>query len=462
MKKLLVCAFLLLPTTASAGPARLDALGGQRLFLEDDANVFTNPALTALYGNRAWFSLGVVSDATTQTGVRIDPHGGATVRIRDVVTLGAVLNRSPELYGFGDALLPTMRQYMPDGPGGVLQGPGGPSETTAPLRFPVDVLVAVGDPWGPFRFGFNLYYAGGWTTDQVLDDSDQDALETTSAVNRQTHLVNATFGASIGNPAARTRGEAWLRIGNLTAWYDEVTERQTSASVYEPITDRILSMDRDLRIGAGGRVHLGDPIDGVVVTPGIKYDVALGAYRYDDNRANPDIDAEKALRQVHSHDLEAGVGVAFRRDDLLVLGSAAMFARNTTRTDFTPEPDEEVLGQTTSTWDIGVPRFAVGAEYGLLPWLTVRGSIESVFGLGRTATNFDESIGPDSSDPSEYYGLVSSLSAQPLDPSGTVTAAGGIGIAVKRFAFDAIVGGIFLGEPGPLLFSRFDLRFVFD
>ena len=462
MNKLLLVVLLLLPTTASAGPARLESLGGQGLFLEDGSNVFTNPALLSFYGNRAWFSLGVVGDESSTTGVRLDPHGGAAVRIRDVVTLGAVLNRDPELYGFSNALYPTMRAYMPDGPGGLLAGPEGPAQATAPLRFPVDILLAIGDAYAPVRFGLNVYYAGGVVNEHVLNDSDRDGLETTSEINQQTHFINTTLGLSLGNPAERTRGEVWFRVGNLSAWYDEVTQRQTSPTEYEPITDRIVSLDRDVRVGAGFRLHLGDALTGVVVTPGLTYDAAFGSYRFDDNRVNPDSDAEKALREVQSHDLKAGVGVAFRRDELLVQGSASVFARNTTGTDFTPQPDSEVLSATVAAWDVGVPQIALGAEYRLLPWLIARGSIKSVFGLGRTATNTDERIGDEDLNPDEYYGLTSGLSGQPLEPSGSITAAAGIGIEVKRFAFDAIIGGIFLGEPGPLLFSRFDLRFIFD
>jgi hypothetical protein len=452
---------LLLPASALGGPARLESLGNEGLFLEDSSNVFTNPALLAFYGNRAWFSLGVSGD--TSEGVRLDPHGGASITIRDLVTVGAVLNRSPTLYGFSDALYPTMFKYLPLGPGGPIAGPDGPTETTAPLRFPVDIFVAVGDVYAPVRFGFNVYYAGGSTDEHILTvyDEEQD-LENDSRIGRRTHLINTTLGLSMGNPADRTRGEFWFRVGNMTAWYDEVTQRQISANDYEPITDRILSMDRDLRVGAGFRLHLGDSLSGLVVTPGLKYDVALGSFRFDDNRVSPDNDAEKALRETTSHDIKAGVGLAFRRDDLLVLGSVGLFARNTTTTDFTPEPDSDVRSVTTSIWDIGVPQLTFGAEYRLLPWLIVRGSIKSVFGFGRRSTNYDERIGSENLDPLDYYGLESTLVSESLDPGATVTAGGGIGIEVKRFGFDAIVGGIFLGEPGPLLFSRFDLRFIFD
>ena len=451
---------LLAPASASAGPARLESLGNQGLFIEDSSNVFTNPALLSFYGNRAWFSLGV--SGAVGLGVGLDPHGGATVRIKEIVTLGVVLNRSPALYGFSDALYPTMRQYMPLGPGGPLSGADGPTETSAPLRFPVDVLVAIGDRYAPARFGFNVYYAGGSTKDHSLLDSDQDGLETTEEINRQTHLFNATLGGSFGTPADRTRGEVWLRVSNMSAWYDEVSQRQTSAAAYETITDRVLSMDRNLRVGGGFRVLLGDSLDGLVVTPALKYDGAFGTFRFDDNRINPDSDAEKALREVHSHDLSAGLGVTFRRGDLLVTGSAAVFAMNTTTVDYTPEPDAEVLSLTTSVWDVGVPQVAIGAEYRLLPWLIARGSIKSVFGFGQRAVNRDERIGGEDVDPETYYGLESTLLTSTLEPGATVTAGGGIGIEIKRFGFDAIVGGIFLGEPGPLLFSRFDLRFIFD
>ena len=35
---------LLIPTSALGGPARLESLGSQGMFLEDSSNVFTNPA----------------------------------------------------------------------------------------------------------------------------------------------------------------------------------------------------------------------------------------------------------------------------------------------------------------------------------------------------------------------------------------------------------------------------------
>jgi hypothetical protein len=327
----------------------------------------------------------------------------------------------------------------------------------------VDILVAVGDSYAPVRFGLNVYYAGGAETEHTLTLIDADEnLESDDRINRRTHLFNATFGLSVGNPAERTRGEVWLRVGNLTAWYDEVTKRESSPGEYEPITDRIVSMDRDLRVGGGFRLHLGDALDGLAVTPALKYDAAFGTFRFDDNRVNPDSDAERALREASSHDLRAGVGLAFRRDDLLVLGSLAIFARNTTSTDFTPEPDGDVRSLTTSTWELGVPQLSFGAEYRLLPWLIARGSISSVFGLGSRTVNFDERVGNEGLDPLDYDGIESSLVTERLEPGATVTAGGGIGIEVKRFRLDAIVGGAFLGEPGPLLFSRFDLRFLFD
>ena len=39
----------------------------------------------------------------------------------------------------------------------------------------------------------------------------------------------------------KKRGEFWFRVGNLTAWFDEVAQRQTSAANYDPVIDRILS-----------------------------------------------------------------------------------------------------------------------------------------------------------------------------------------------------------------------------
>ena len=59
---LMVCALMLLamPGLASADRARVQSLGGVDLLMEDESNLFINPAHISSYSNRAWFSLGVI------------------------------------------------------------------------------------------------------------------------------------------------------------------------------------------------------------------------------------------------------------------------------------------------------------------------------------------------------------------------------------------------------------------
>ncbi|HCP47743.1 MAG TPA: hypothetical protein DIU15_17010, partial [Deltaproteobacteria bacterium] len=193
---------LSMPTSASSAGARLQSLGGVDLLQEDSTNIFFNPGLLGQYSNRTWFSLGV----TGADGVLgMDPTGGVAVRIKNVVSLGLALNRSPNLYGMDAAVWPALHAYMPDGPGGLLVGPAGPEVATAPLRFPLDFFVASGDAYSKFRMGVNVYYAFGSQRDWDIDDSDQDELESVSITKAQTHLINATLGFTGGTIADKTR-----------------------------------------------------------------------------------------------------------------------------------------------------------------------------------------------------------------------------------------------------------------
>ena len=464
MRSLLtLLSLLLLPTAAHADTARVQALGDADLFTEDSSNAFTNPALMARYSNRAWFSLGVEVPALTPEGVattRISPLGGAAVRIKKVVTLGVVLNRDPQLYGFGNALWPVMTQYMPQGPGGLLAGPAGPTETTAPLVFPLDVFIAAGDQYSPLRVGLNLYYAGGNTRDWGIDDNDRDDLEDVTIVRKETHLFNATLGVSGGSIADRVRPEGWVRVGFASAWHDEQGTVETSSGETEPSVDRILSMDRDLRVGGGFRVHIGDADRGISVTPGFQYDFANGAFRFDDNLVNPDGPDELALRDVTAHDGRAGVGLTYRTDDLLVRGAVALRVRALSRTDDLDAGDDGIERFTFEGIDLAVPEISLGAEYRVHPVVILRAGIRSTVVGGRTITTTKAAEGnPDA--PFEYD-VVQRIDVAPV--AATLSASGGIGLHIKRFQADLIVGSLFVGSATgtPDLFSRIDLAFDFD
>ncbi len=458
-------ALIVLPSAAHADTARLQALGDAPLYTEDSSNVFTNPALMARYSNRAWFSLGVEVPSFTPDGLattNVSPLGGAAVRIKKVVTLGVVLNRDPQLYDFGNALWPVLLQYMPQGPGGLLMGPSGPAETTAPLAFPVDFFFAVGDQYSKLRLGVNVYYGGGNTRDWAIDDNDRDDLEDTAIVHKETHLFNASIGISGGSIADRVRPEGWVRVGFATAWHDEQGSFETGESETEPTVDRILSMDRDLRVGGGFRLHVGDAERGVLVTPGLQYDVANGAYRYDDNLVNPDGPDELALRDVTAHDARVGVGVAYRAEDLLVQGSTGLRIRALSRTDqLDPDPDEAGIERfTDDTIDLAVPELSIGAEYYVHPVVVIRAGIRSTVVGGRTLRTIKAAEG-DPEAPFEYD-VVQTIDVTPV--GATLSASGGFGLHVKRFQADLIIGSLFVGGPtgAPDLFTRIDVAFDFD
>ena len=451
---------LALAPAALAQDARLESLGGVNLLVEDASNVFSNPALAGVYNNRVFFSLGI-DGADGQVG--LDPHGGGFVTIKDMVTLGLVLNRSPMNYGFGEALWPVANEYIPGGPGGILEGPDGPAEETAPLRFPADIFVAVGNPWSKMRLGLNVYYGGGVDRIWALDDSDQDDLEEGLVGKRQSHLFSTTIGFSGGSLADRTRGEAWVRVSLLSAWYDEQGYVEVTDGETEPTVDRVVALDKDLRFGGGVRLHLGDVEQGFVVTPGIEYDHALGVFRFDDNLVAPDSDAEKAQRNVTANYGRLGLGVAWRGDGLLIDGAVSLVVRNTQRID-TLSVDEGIEQYTTNSVTIAAPEISIGAEYRVLPVLLVRAGIRSTVVGGRTIGSERNAVG-EAADPFETD-VIQTVAMAPV--TANFAATGGIGLEVKRFRLDAIVGGLFLGGgnvmagTGMSFFSRIDLGFDFN
>lgn len=447
---------------AQAGPARSEAMGGVDLFYEDSTNVFTNPATFASHSHRLWFSLGGAGAVGSLPS--FDPHGGVSVRIRNVVSLGLVLNRNPNLYGFGAALMPVANQYIDGGPGGVLEGADGPSETTEPIRFPLDFFVGLGDPWSRLRVGLNVYYGGGSNRSWTIDDEDNDGVQDIEIIRKQTHLWNVAFGLSGGAEGAAVRPDVWLRIGMLSAWHDERSGSGpggSSGSASDGITDvrsdRILSLDRDIRIGLGARAHLATPVTGLSVVPALQYDVAIGAIRFDDNMVNPDSDAELSQRAATGHEARAGLGLTWNHDDLLVHGSlsAAVTAVNV-RDEV--HDDDEITQSRRLAVQMRLPEIALAAEYRIAPPLLLRGSVKGTVLGGRTLDQQTDGVGawPDPDDRLVEQGMGM------LDPRVTVTATGGFGLEIKRFRLDANLGGAFLGGTVPTLLGRLDAGFVFN
>jgi len=453
----LFLAALLLPATAAADRARVQSLGGVDLLVEDDSNLFFNPAHIALYSNRAWMSLGVTGSGGA---VGFDPMGGGAVQIKRLFNLGVVLNRSPLAYNFDAAIWPVANVYIPGGPGGALSGPAGPSEVTAPLRFPVDLFVAYGNRDTPVRAGVNVYYAGGAQRSWSLDDSDQDGNETSTVQRLQTHLLNVTFGVSGGRSTDRVRPEGWLRVGVLTAWSDRQSFREENDGSETTTVDRILSLDRDMRVGAGFRVHIGDPTStrGVVVSPGLRYDIAGGAFRFDDNLANPDTPAEEALRRAWGHSLQVGAGVAGRVDQLRVIGTVAVNVDALRVFDQTANNDDTVDQSVNEAFDLAIPELSIGAEYNVLPALIVRGGVRSTVGAGRTITTNKTFEGP--ADDAFQLDVDQFIGTRPVALG--FEANGGIGLRVRRFSLDATLGGLFLGQGQMSFLSRIDMSFSFD
>ena len=444
----LVALLLLAPASASADRARLQALGGVDLYAEDSANIFTNPGLIGQHTDRAWFSLGVSSLYSTV----FDPLGGAAIRLGPAVDLGVVLNRSPQSYGFDDAMWPIATLYMPSGPGGILQIPGAPTAATAPLRFPIDLFLGFGRREAPVHVGVNLYYAGG-TRRSSSAVSPEGAVEETEVLStQQSHLIHLAIGV-----ATRTtdlvRPEVWVRGGNLFVnARDDAVVGQSELLEGETVTDRVMALSSDVRVGGGVRVHVGDADAALIVSPTIKYDMALGWYHYNDEFESSD--AERLNHAPTAHNLQAGVGIRAQVAEVTLIGSAGVTIEELRVKRTHAREGTQTRERRT---DVALPEVSLGAEGRILPPLVLRAGLRTALVGGRTTqstTFFEEDVD----------GLVDVRqigASSPRVPILSLEASGGVGLQVRRMTLDATLGGLILGQDGAALIGRLDLSFAF-
>ncbi len=438
-----------LPATASADRARVEALGAVDLLIEDSSDLFTNPALLGRYSDRVWISLGVTGNGGS---FGFDPMGGAAIRVTDGFDLGVALNRNPTSYDFGNALWPVATVYLPDGPGGAFALPGAPAEGTAPLRFPVDVFFGFGRAQAAVRGGLNIYYAGGEVRlqDTDISETSEDVVDLT----RQSHLVNVTFGLA-ARDTDFVRPEVWLRVGNLSsrAAREQVVGR-TALQEGERIDRWSLALSADVRGGGGVRVHIGDPLDprGVVLSPAVQYDGAIGWYSYNDDNLSGD--AERTTWAPSAHHLRGGLGVAVRLNELRIVGTASVVAEELRVRQTQARAGYQIRD---SKVELSLPELSLGAEYRVRPALLLRAGLRSAVVGGRavhTTTLFEEAG-------TELVQVNQDRVTTPKAAAIGVEAHGGVALQVRRMTLDVTAGGAFLGQAGAAYFGRMDLSFAF-
>lgn len=415
------------------------------LLIEDSSDLFTNPGLLGRYSNRAWFSFGLGGAPGALT---ISPHGGAAVQLGDGFHLGVTLNRRPEHYDFGNALWPIATAFG-DGPGGLLIVPeeGGPVVDTAPLLFPVDLFFGFGADHAPVQGGVNLYYAGGVVHSEATQVSEGSDARSTVVSDRNSHLVHLSIGLA-ANERAPVRPEGWIRGGLLRMTIDDVTTVNG-----DDVADREIALDHDTRFGAGLRVHIGDAgaLRGVVVSPALQYDGAVGWMHYSN-----EFDSSEAERVTHAptaHHVRGGVGVSVRMDDLQVVGTASVVAEELRLRHMHSRTGDEIR---TSVLRMGAPEVSLGAELRVVRALLIRAGVRSVVaGSQETHRTFEL----------EEQGLELvevERSGVAFPQFGGVQAEGGVGIDARRLQIDATVGGLFVEDPlQRALFGRLDLSFSF-
>ena len=192
----LVAALVMGASLAQATPSRLDTLGqGTGLvYIQDDTNVFTNPATVAYYRNCLLLHLGGVDEHSN--GQDYFALGGGTLGLGDMLTLGLIFGRNPT---YEEGIISVPVNGAIDSYVGVPYGPqhfidnwgdylGSQPVDITPVADqhamvwmnPVDILLAA--KLGNISLGVSYYIANGKYTYSYNDDTPYDLEEKDKAL----------------------------------------------------------------------------------------------------------------------------------------------------------------------------------------------------------------------------------------------------------------------------------------
>jgi hypothetical protein len=439
-------------SVAQATPSRMDTLGQNTglVYLQDDTNIFANPADLANYRKMVWLHMG--DDSSDLTA-----YGGLSLGIGEMLTLGIIVGRNPS-FEEGGGIGAVMGDVIGGSGGGYpanflnhwnasalpnysSAGTNAASITGVPTGAmvwmnPIDLMLAV--KLGNINLGASWYYANGKATNKYTDDFPTDTDE------KQTAKLTAwKFGLSttMGNLTP----EVWFHYSPFhlkSVWNDNVAD-----------TDATRKLDgRNFDIGAHVIYKMSDHL---VLVPKIDYNNISASAKID---TNPDFNptgiafrTEGDLTEKYTGGMiNAGIGINYSIDKLLVATSVGLqwfhFKQELSIDGLDGSVDE------TTKW-IAIPVVGIGLEYQATKVLVLRG------GIARSAL-YTKSTDITQAD---VLGSLNYKNTNTISAEAPVTANLGLGLHFGNLVLDLTAGDMIIqGEAGSNnLFSAADLTYKF-
>jgi len=457
-KKLMIIALMAVLTLGAsisqATPSRMNTLGqGTGLvYLQDDTNIFTNPATVGAYRNCALLHMG--GDAGDMYAL-----GGVTLGLGEMLTLGIIVGRNP---AFEEGLIGGIFGAPADLDSPInpaAAGPGLPWQfnnnwanyiganpvSLAPIAGydramnwmnPIDLMLAA--KFGNMSLGVSWYMASGKHTSDFTDDTPSDSSE---EMTTRIQALKVGIAADMGNLAP----EIWFHYVPFKV-----------SSTWDQNIAPTSSIERELK---GRRFNLGTRIfvklnDNLTIVPSLEWSNATGDVTMD---TNPDF-LPTALAGIYEDDLaetyranmiNAGVGINWQNDKVLLATSIGMqYAKSVQELEV-----DGLAGTATGTakW-LALPVVGMGIEYQATKIVVFRGGLSTTTIYGKTT----ETVEADTA-----------LSLDPEDESTisgqNTTAAVGLGLHFGNLVVDVTAGNLLVaGEPSTFsLFSALDAKYKF-
>lgn len=434
---------------AQATPSRLETLGqGTGLvYVQDDTDIFYNPATLGYYRNVGLLYLG---------GEDGDMYarGGLLLGLGDMLTVGLIFARNPDeelgalsVMWWGNAALdpagfPTSPRWLWNDNWAAYPGTyivditsiGGYDRAMEWMN-PIDIILAA--KLGNMQLGVSWYTASGKHESAYEDDTPTDSSETFKS---RINALKVGLSADMGNVMPEVWFH-WVPFKVSSTWEDDILSTEVNREL------------KGRRFNLGARAFL-KMSDALTIVPAIEWSNVNGDVSID---TTPDfypvagtlLIEEDLSENYKGNRINAGIGLNYAVDKVLIATSIGLQWSSFTRT-------LEVDGLTGSEEEVrkllALPVVGLGVEYQATKIVTFRGGIS-------TTTIYARDRNEDSADTvgSLNYEDTSSITSQ------NTTASVGLGLNFGNLVIDLTAGNMLVaGEPAASsLFSALDAKYKF-
>jgi hypothetical protein len=419
------------------------------LYIQDDVDIFYNPATIGYYRNCVLIHMGGYD------GGDMYALGGYTKALGDMLTLGLVYGRNPnyeigmisDVFLAGGAIDPAASPMSPmwafndnwSDYGGInpvsIAAIAGLDEAME-WHNPIDIMVAA--KLGNLLLGVSWYMARGKATAEYTDDAPTDLTETLSA---KLWALKVGLSADMGNIMPEV-WFAYVPFNVNSKWEDDVANTE----VERDLKGRRFNLGMRLFLGMGDNLTIVPAIEWTNINADVTIDTSPDFFP----TSFATILEDDLGENYKGNGVNAGVGLNYAMDRVLFTTSIGLQWSKVTR-----ELDVDGLsGSSTSTlswW--ALPVIGIGLEYQCTKILVFRA------GISTTTINavYSDSWADDE---------VGSLNAEEdlkITEQNTVASAG-IGLHFGNLIIDLTIGDMILSnEPGSQnLFSAMDVKYKFE